>query len=397
MGEAMVRYTLTSKAVQSLKTPGLHGDGGGLYLKITDAGTRSWVFRFQLNGGRRGMGLGSADAIGLSVARELASKCREQVAQGIDPIEARKTERRSSAQLKAVVPNFSHTAADFIRRNEAGWSNPKHSKQWASTLKRYAYPVIGSLPVDQVDTSHILEILEPIWSTKAETAKRVRGRIEAVLDGAKVLGHRDGQNPAAWRGHLSLILPAKNKVSPVRHFSALPYADAPEFFSELGQRTGHAALGLQFLILTAARTGEVIGTTWDEIDFDQRRWDISAERMKSRRGHSVPLSEAAIAVLIQAREASINEYVFPGTRGPLSNMAFTSILKRMKRSDVTVHGFRSTFRDWAAETTAHPSDVVEMALAHSVANKVEAAYRRGDLFEKRRMLMDDWASYLDRQ
>jgi integrase len=290
------------------------------------------------------------------------------------------------------VPTFEEMAADYIRRQESGWSNAKHSRQWAATLKTYAYPVIGNLPVNQIDTRHVLDILEPIWATKAETASRVRGRIEVILDSAKVLGHRDHQNPAVWRGHLSLILPPKNKVAPVSHHPALPYEDAPGFFAALSERRGFAVLGFQFLILTAVRTSEVLGATWGEVE--DGRWVIPAKRMKARKPHAVPLSEAALAVLEQAREASVNDFVFSGTRGPLSNMAFLAILKRMKRADITPHGFRSTFRDWAAETTAYPSDVVEMALAHTVANKVEAAYRRGDLFEKRRSMMADWATYL---
>jgi integrase len=381
-------HKLRPTGVRSISAPGLHGDGGGLYLKVTKAGTRSWVYRFQLNGRRRGMGIGSADVIGLGQAREHAQRCRELVAQGIDPIDARLDDNK----VVAKVPTFEEMAADYIRRQESGWSNSKHAKQWTSTLKSYAFPVIGKLPVDQIETWHLLLILEPIWVTKAETAKRVRGRVETILDSAKVLGHRGGQNPASWRGHLALILPSKNKVAPVKHHPALPYEDAPEFFEAVRKRSGFAALGFQFLILTAARTSEVLGATWDEIGED--RWIISAERMKARKPHAVPLSKPAIALLEQARGAAVNDFVFSGNRGQLSNMAFLAILKRMKWTDITPHGFRSTFRDWAAETTAYPSDVVEMALAHTISNKVEAAYRRGDLFEKRRSLMTDWATHL---
>jgi len=372
--------------IRSIAKPGMHGDGGGLYLKVTNSGTKSWIYRFQLNGKRREMGLGPADVIGLSRARQLAADCRETVKLGQDPIQMRK------ADVPPTTPTFRELAAEHIRQNESGWSNERHAKQWSATLERYAYPVIGKLPVDQIETRHILATLEPIWATKAETAKRVRGRIEAVLDRAKVLGHRNGENPAAWRGHLSLLLPPKSKVAPVQHHPALPYQDASNFFAALRERDGFAALGFQFLILTATRTGEVLGATWSEIE--DGRWLIPADRMKARRGHAVPLSHAAFAVLNLAREHAINDHVFPGYRGPLSNMAFLAILKRMKRTDITPHGFRSTFRDWAAETTSYPSDVVEMALAHTIANKVEAAYRRGDLFEKRRALMSDWADFL---
>jgi integrase len=374
------------KNIRSIDKAGMHGDGGGLYLKVTQSGTKSWIYRFQLNGKRREMGLGDANVIGLAQSRQLAAECRKTVADGRDPIELR------NIAVDTTVPTFRELAADHIRQNETGWSNEKHAKQWMATLTKYAYPVIGKLPVNQIKTRHILNILEPIWSTKAETAKRVRGRVEAILDRAKVLGYRDDQNPATWRGHLSLLLPAKNKIAPVKHHPALPYQDATEFYMALCQRDGFAALGFQFMILTAVRTGEVLGATWQEIEDD--RWVIPAERMKARRQHAVPLGDEALDILDRARKASTNNFLFPGYRGPLSNMAFLAILKRMKRQDITPHGFRSTFRDWAAETTSHPSDVVEMALAHTVANKVEAAYRRGDLFEKRRDLMADWASYL---
>ena len=376
----------TLKNIRSTNTPGMHGDGGSLYLKVTKSGTKSWIYRFQLNGKRREMGLGDANVIGLAKARQLAADCRQSVADGQDPIELRNVE------VDAAIPTFQELATEHIRQNESGWSNEKHVKQWTATLTRYAYPVIGKLPVNQIETRHILTILEPIWATKAETAKRVRGRIEAILDRAKVLGYRDDQNPATWRGHLSLLLPAKNKTAPVQHHPALPYYDAPEFYAALSGRDGFAALGFQFMILTAMRTGEVLGATWQEIEDD--RWVIPAERMKARRSHAVPLSEEALNILDRARKTSVNDYVFSGYRGPLSNMAFLAILKRMKRQSITPHGFRSTFRDWAAETTSHPSDVVEMALAHTVGNKVEAAYRRGDLFEKRRTLMNDWAAFI---
>jgi integrase len=376
----------TLKNIRSITTLGMHGDGGGLYLKVTKSGTKSWIYRFQLSGKRREMGLGAADVIGLAKARNLAADCREKVANGKDPIEHR------DGEGEIAVPSFSELAEEHIRQNESGWSNEKHAKQWAATLERYAHPVIGKMPVSQIETRHILTILEPLWATKAETAKRVRGRIEAILDRAKVLGYRDDQNPALWRGHLSLLLPAKNKISPVQHHPAIPYQDAPEFFEALIGREGFAALGFQFMILTAMRTGEVLGAKWQEIKDD--RWVIPAERMKARKSHAVPLSDEALDILDRARKASVSDYVFPGYRGPLSNMAFLAILKRMKRRDITPHGFRSTFRDWAAETTSHPSDVVEMALAHTIGNKVEAAYRRGDLFEKRRDLMDEWATFI---
>ena len=282
----MALHRLKATDVRSISEPGLHGDGGGLYLKVTEAGTRSWVYRFQLNNKRRGMGIGSAAVLSLAQARQIAQRCREQVALGIDPIDARASETRAVAN----VPTFEEMAVDYIRRQESGWSNAKHSRQWTSTLKAYAFPVIGKLPVDQIDTRHVLEILEPIWATKAETAKRVRGRIEAILNSAKVLGHWDGQNPAVWRGHLALILPPKSKVAPVKHHAALPYDEAPEFFTVLSKRKGFAALGFRFLLLTAVRTGEVLGATWGEVEDD--RWIIPPERMKARKPHAVPLRDA---------------------------------------------------------------------------------------------------------
>lgn len=381
-------HQLKSSDLRSITTPGLHADGGGLYLKVTPKGTRSWVLRYQIHGRRRSMGLGSIRDIGLAVARERARGFRELIAQGIDPLDRRQEAKPAPRR----VPTFREMAANHIRDREAGWSNAKHSAQWTSTLQSYAFPVIGDLPVDQVDTQHILDILRPIWTTKAETAKRVRGRIEAILDAAKVLGHREGQNPAAWRGHLALLLPAKSKVAPVKHFEALPFQQAPKFMLELRQRQGFAVLALEFLILTAARTSDVLGARWDEID--GTRWVIPSERMKSRRSHAVPLSKEAQEVLTRARKNKLNMFLFPGRNGQMSNMTMAKLLKTIAPT-VTVHGFRSTFRDWAAETTAHQADVVEMALAHVVSDKTEAAYRRGDLFEKRRVLMNDWASFLE--
>lgn len=388
---------LTVRGVKTLNSEGYYGDGGGLYLQISRFSTKSWVYRFRLNGRNREMGLGPFPDVTLQKARGLAENCRAMVREGQDPIEARKLDRaRANLEFETAV-TFKKVADDYIAQNEAGWSNRKHGQQWSNTLGTYAYPLIGGLPVSLIDTHHITKILEPIWVTKNETARRVRGRIESVLDAARVKGLRTGENPARWKGHLDKLFPAASKVSSVKHHPALPYPHMGAFMERLRDRDGAAASGLEFLILTAARTGEVIGARWSEVDMQRARWVLPADRMKGRREHSVPLSEPALAVLHRLALIRSNEFVFPGRSGGLSNMAFAALLKRMDYTQITAHGFRSTFRDWAAETTAHPSDVVEMALAHSIGNKAEAAYRRGDLFEKRRRLMGDWAGYCARR
>jgi integrase len=386
---------LTALKVMRASKPGMYPDGGGLYLQVTSAGAKSWIYRFTLRGRAREMGLGSLAAVSLLNARSKASDCRRQRQEGIDPIEARKTLRESATLDAARSMAFKDAARAYMNAHRPGWRNPKHVAQWESTLATYAEPVFGTLPVQSVDTALVLKALEPIWTEKPETASRVRGRVEAILDWAKVRGFRTGENPARWRGHLDHLLPARSKVHRIKHHAALPYGEMPVFMDSLRRREGIPARALEFTILTAARTGETIGATWDEINMADKVWGIPAERMKASKEHRVPLCPRALAILAEMRAAPEGKFVFPGGKigKALSNMAMTAVLRRMGRNDITVHGFRSAFRDWAAERTSFPGEVVEMALAHAVANKVEAAYRRSDLFDKRRRLMIEWAKF----
>jgi integrase len=392
------RAGLTARSVATERKRGTHGDGGGLYLQISRGGARSWIYRFQLAGTRRFMGLGSADLVGLAEAREVAHAARRLVAAGRDPIDARQSER-AAAQLEAAkAMSFRECAERYIAAHRAGWRNAKHAAQWPSTLEAYAFPIMGALPVQTVDVGLIMQVLEPMWTTRTETASRVRRRIESVLDWAAARGFRPAtDNPARWRGHLENLLPAPRKVARVEHHAALPYAEASVFMVELRQRGGTAARALEFVILTAARAGEVLGARWSEIDMAKRLWTIPAERMKAGKEHRVPLSEAAFAIVKAMAAARSSEFVFGGGGAGrrLSHTALQQLLRRMRRSDVTTHGFRSTFRDWAAERTSYPAEVAEMALAHAVANAVEAAYRRGDMFQKRRQLADAWAKFIN--
>ncbi len=390
---------LNALAVSRAKKPGLYADGGGLCLQVTASGAKSWVLRYMLNGRARSMGLGSLNAVGLSDARELAREARRLRAAGIDPIDDRNNRRSGALLEEAKSKTFKDCATAFINAHKASWQNAKHVSQWTNTLTTYVYPVFGDFPVQGIDVSMVTRVIEPIWTEKTETAMRLRGRIEAVLDWATARGYRRGENPARWRGHLENLLPRGSKVRQVRHHAALPYSAIAEFMGVLRQQKGVAALAMEFAILTACRTGEVIGGRWSEIDIKASVWVIPAARMKGRKEHRVPLSDRALAVLEEMQGlrdgADKAAFVFPGGKKgmPLSNMAMLQLLKRMGRDDLTTHGFRSTFRDWAAEQTSYPSEVAEMALAHAVGDKVEAAYRRGDLFEKRQRLMDEWATY----
>lgn len=394
---------LTPLAVKNAK-PGRHADGGGLHLLVKETGARSWVYRFMLRGKSRDIGLGPAagsDAISLSDARDFASALRLKVKAGIDPIEERQREKAEAiaADQAALIAGitFKSAAETYIAANEGSWRNAKHRQQWRNTLATYVYPVIGELPVADVATAHVVQILEPIWQDKPETASRVRGRIESVLDSAKAREYRQGEDPARWRGHLAQVLPTRKRLSRGHH-RALPYEDVPAFVASLRQRDATAALALEFSILTAARSGEVIGATWNEVDLDRAVWTIPAVRMKASKEHRVPLSPRAVEIL-KVMEPLGSDWLFSAKRknshdgkSKLSGMAMTMLLRRMK-IDATVHGFRSAFRDWAAESTGYAHEVCEIALAHVIANKAEAAYRRGDLFEKRRRLMSDWAEY----
>ena len=385
---------LTALAVTRAKAQGMYADGGGLYLLVSSTGAKSWIFRYMKDKKRRDMGLGPLHAMPLADARQKAADCRKQLADGLDPL-AEKEAARKAAQIEAAkAMTFKACAEAYIKAHAAGWKNAKHGDQWRNTLATYAYPAFGDLPVHSVDTGLVMKVLEPIWSTKTETASRVRGRIESVLDWATVRGHRRGDNPARWRGHLDHLLPARSKVQKVEHHAALPYDAMGDFMAAVKSQEGTAARALEFLILTATRTGETIGATWAEIDLEAKVWAIPAERMKASKEHRVPLPNRAVEILRQMKDAGFTgEHVFPGQRPkrPLSNMALLALLKRMKRPDLTAHGFRSSFRDWAAERTNFPREVAEMALAHIVSDKVEAAYRRGDLFEKRRRMMEAWA------
>lgn len=377
------------------KQSGLHSDGGGLYLRVTSPTACSWVFRYMIERRAREMGLGKYPDVSLADARTRAAEARKLKSQGIDPIDQRDAIRQSKLADAARAITFKDAAKSYIESNRAGWRNAKHAAQWEATLATYAEPIIGALAIQDIDTGLVLKTLEPIWTTKPETASRLRGRIEAVLDWAKARGHRDGENPARWRGHLDKVLPPRAKVQRVKHHAALPFDGLPAFMAALRSEKSVSALALEFAILTAARTGEVIGAKWAEFDLVEKVWIVPRERMKAGREHRVPLSDRATAILkaIKPDEVSGDLFVFRGNkpRSPLSNMAFLMLLRRMKRDNLTVHGFRSTFRDWAAEHTNFPNEVSEMALAHTIGNKVEAAYRRGDMFEKRRALMETWA------
>jgi integrase len=396
---------ISAVEVAKAKGPAVLHDGSGLYLRISRTGAKSWVFRFQLDGKRRDMGLGPYPDISLAEARAKASEHRKQRLDGVDPLEARQTRRQAQRLFVARGRTFREVAEEFITRNEAGWRNGKHRQQWRMTLATYVYPVFGELPVAAIDNGLVVQALDPIWATKPETASRVRGRIEAVLDAATVRGFRQGPNPAQWKGNLAHILPARGKVQKVAHHAALPIDEMPEFLTALRQRDGMSARALEFAILTAARTGEVLGTRWREIDLAAKVWTVPAERMKAGREHRVPLSDACLAVLDKVRPLALmkdgmpdlSAPVFPGPRRalPMSNMVMLMLLRRMGRADLTAHGFRSSFRDWAAERTSFPREVVEMALAHAIENRTEAAYRRGDLFEKRRKLMASWTWFCD--
>jgi integrase len=394
---------LSAVEVSKAKGPGVLHDGGGLYLRVSATGAKSWVFRFQLDGKRRDMGLGPFPDISLADARGKAAEHRKVRHEGIDPLDAKVAQRQAQQVSVAKGRTFRECAVEFMEKNRAGWRNAKHRQQWENTLATYVYPTLGELPVSAIDAGLVVQVLDPIWAEKPETASRVRGRIEAVLDAATVRGFRQGPNPAQWKGNLAHVLPARAKVRKVEHHAALPIDDIPEFLGALRGRQGMAARALEFAILTAARTGEVLGARWGEIDLDGKIWTVPAGRMKAGREHRVPLSEAALTVLGAVRPLALmrdgapdpTAPVFPGPRRalPLSNMVLLMLLRRMKRGDLTAHGFRSTFSDWAAERTGFPREVVEMALAHAVENKVEAAYRRGDLFEKRRQLAEAWARF----
>jgi integrase len=383
-------------AVRQARQPGLHGDGGGLFLQVNPKGAKSWIYRYKVAGKHRLMGLGPARDVSLAEAREAARVCRQMRLASIDPIDKRRAEHVQRRLATARSLSFAECAVAYIRAHEAGWRDQKSARQWTSSISAYADSVFGEAPVQGVDTTLVVKALESIWTTKPETARRLRGRIEAVLDWATARGHRQGENPARWRGHLENLLPARSKVARVEHLPALPYRELTAFMSELRREEGVAAAALEFCILTAARTAEVIGARWHEIDIAERLWIVPATRIKAGREHRVPLSDAALAIVAKMSGLRHGEFVFPGGRAPgrpMGHMAMLRVLSRIGRAQVSVHGFRSSFRDWCAEQTKFPAEAAEMALAHAVGDKVEAAYRRGDMLEIRRRLMRAWANF----
>jgi len=387
---------LTAKAIATKQQPGLHCDGGGLYLQVTTGGSKAWIFRYRspVTGKLRDMGLGPLHSVTLAEARTKAGAQRSLILQGLDPIAVRDEEGRQRTLEAAKAISFGQCAKAYIESHTARWRNDKHAAQWTSTIEAYCEPVIGALPVQDADTGLILKILEPIWAAKPETASRLRGRIENILDWAKVRGYRQGENPARWRGHLNQLLPALATKSRVQHHKAMPFVEVAGFVSALRQQPGVAARCLEFTLLTAARTNEAIQARRSEFDLNTATWTIPGSRMKAGREHRVPLSPRAVEI-VRDRLQTEGDLLFPSRKQdvPLCNMAMLQVLERMK-VPVTVHGFRSSFRDWAAERTAFSHEVCEMALAHTISNAAEAAYRRGDLFEKRCMLMEAWADYV---
>ena len=380
---------LTHVFISKSKKPGRYYDGGNcLHLLIKSNGSKFFIFRYQLNGKRHDMGLGNADRVSLSTARRKALEAKIALDQGEDPIQKRISAKDKPANTTS--PAFADFARAYIKTKHTEWTT-KHAKQWSATLLQYVFPKIGGKPVDAIDTNDLLEILEPIWNTTTETASRVRGRVEKVLAAAKARGMREGTNPAVWRGHLETLLPAPQKIKKLQHHPALPYEQVPIFINNLRKTNSIVALALEFTILTAARTGEVIGATFDEIKGDI--WTIPAARMKARKPHRVPLGSRALEIIRGVQAISRNDmYIFSHGFKPIGNMAMLSLMKR-KKYNITVHGFRSSFRDWVSETTGYSGEVAEMALAHVIANKAEAAYRRGDLIDVRSRLMSDWEKY----
>lgn len=388
-------YKLTALGVLRLSKPGYYGDGGGLVLQVTTSGARSWLFRYRRGGKVREMGLGSFHTTDLAAAREAAKGCRQMLQNNLDPLEARNAAKAGAALERGRQMTFDQCAAAYIAAHRSSWKNAKHADQWTNTIASYASPLIGELPVALVDTDLIVKVLSPIWNAKTETATRLRGRIESILGWATVSKFRHGDNPARWRGHLENLLADPNKIAKVKNHPALPWAEMGSFMSRLRCASGVGARAVEFAILTACRSGEVRGAVWNEIDLRSRLWTIPAERMKAGREHRVPLSTGAVALLESMNH--IGEAVFPGQRDGnfLSDMSMTAVLRRMGLDDITVHGFRSSFRDWCSEApgNAFSREICEHALAHSLPDKVEAAYRRGDLLDKRVLLMQSWCDY----
>jgi integrase len=384
---------LSALKVERAKTPGLWADGGGLYLRVAEGGSKQWIFRYATAGRQRDMGLGPAYTVTLAQAREMARDARLLRLEGVDPIESKRARMAALRAADARAMTFADCTRGYIKDNESDWTSARHRHEWLATLSRYAFPLLGSLPVEAIDTPLVLKVIKPLWERIPVTGTRVLGRIENVLGWATVHHYRHGDNPARWQGHLEHALPAVVKTG--RHFAALPYVEAPAFMAKLRREDSPAARCLEFIVLTAARLGEALGATWDEVDLDGRIWTVPTTRMKAGKEHRVPLSTPSLAVLKAMREIRTSDYIFPGTRAgrPIGENTLWRGAKLAAGSNITVHGLRSTFRDWAAERSNFPREVAEMALAHAIPNAVEAAYRRGDLFEKRRRLMDAWAEF----
>jgi integrase len=382
---------LTALKVSRLKERGRYSDGHGLWLQVSESGSKAWIFRYKLHGRARHMGLGALHTVNLAEARIRARQVRQLLLDGHDPLAMKRNARMAAALEAARVTTFKQCTDDYIAAHSISWKNAKHRHQWQSSIERYAFPIIGDLPVGEIDTTLVLKVLRPIWQEKPETAYRVRGRIERILSFWSATQKVPRDNPARWRGHLDTLLPAKAKVRAVQHHPAMSVVELPGFMSELQGRDGMPARALEFCILTASRTGEVLGARWDEFDLSSMTWTIPADRTKANRKHVVPLSDDAIT-LLDALPRDGAQFVFFGMRGRMTHDAMGKILSGM-RPELTVHGFRSTFRDWAGDRTAYPRDVIETALAHSLRDKTEAAYRRGSALEKRRRLMAEWARY----
>ena len=380
---------LTARQVETMKTPGDHADGNGLYMRVKPSGMKTWLFRYQVNGHRHAMGLGSTRLKSLAQAREKSYELALKISDGIDPIQERKVlERKTSI-------TFMDAAARYIKVMSPSWKNVKHAQQWQNTLDKYCTP-IADLPVDKIDSYLVMQCLEPIWAVIPETASRIRGRMEKILDWSRVNGYREGENPARWSGHLDQSLPRKTKITTVKGHASMPYTELPQFWPILNLLQGLGARALEFTILTACRTSEVLNAKWQEIDEPSQIWTIPAERMKAGKEHRVPLSNATLSLLNALKNQQRGDLIFPGQKHnhSLSNMTMLKVLQRLEHA-YTPHGFRSTFRTWISEKTNHVHEVAEAALAHTIGDKVVAAYQRGDLFEKRRQLMLDWTNFVN--
>ncbi|OIR12531.1 putative prophage CPS-53 integrase [mine drainage metagenome] len=394
---------LSALQVTKLNKPGLYGDGGGLTLQITKTGAKSWLFRFMRDGKAFGMGLGATHTVSLQEARQKALEARKLLVEGINPLAAKKQLKITAALESAKMMTFNQCADAYIAAHIASWKNAKHASQWSNTLATYASPVFGQLPIADIDTALVVKCLSTIWQSKNETASRLRGRIESILGWAITSGYRTGENPARWKGHLDNLLANISKASRSKHHPSLPWQHIGKFMLAIKAREGVSARAVEFTILTACRSGEVRGAKWSEFDLDDKVWTIPAERMKAHREHQVPLSDATVKLLESMPHD--NALVFAGTKGQiLSDMSMTAVIRRMSDDDqsiwvdsdgnrITVHGFRSTFRMWAAETTTYPREVAEHALAHQLPDAVERAYQRGTQFSKRVALMSDWSNY----